>query len=255
MGCAVSKKDRVRSVLADSSSKKRSVLADSKSKKRSVLVDSIALASETIFTVNEVEALLDLYKKLSCSISNDGLIEKEELLLALFRNHKKKNLFADRIFCLFDANLNGQIDFEEFVRALSIFHPRTPESEKIASEEHTPEVRILRTSNYCDAFKLYDLGRTGYIEREELKEMVTALLEESDLHLSDDVVEAIVDKTFKETDTKGDGRIDQEEWREYAAKNPTLLKNMTLPHLMDVNLAFPSFVLGKGVEDSEFTGY
>ncbi|XP_059289550.1 calcineurin B-like protein 7 isoform X2 [Lycium ferocissimum] len=238
MGCAVSKKDRVRSVLADSSSKKRSVLADSKSKKRSVLVDSIALASETIFTVNEVEALLDLYKKLSCSISNDGLIEKEELLLALFRNHKKKNLFADRIFCLFDANLNGQIDFEEFVRALSIFHPRTPESEKIAN-----------------AFKLYDLGRTGYIEREELKEMVTALLEESDLHLSDDVVEAIVDKTFKETDTKGDGRIDQEEWREYAAKNPTLLKNMTLPHLMDVNLAFPSFVLGKGVEDSEFTGY
>ncbi|XP_060213376.1 calcineurin B-like protein 7 isoform X2 [Lycium barbarum] len=249
MGCAVSKKDRVRSVLADSSSKKRSVLADSSSKKRSVLadskskkrpvlVDSTALASETIFTVNEVEALLDLYKKLSCSISNDGLIEKEELLLALFRNHKKKNLFADRIFSLFDANLNGQIDFEEFVRALSIFHPRTPESEKIAN-----------------AFKLYDLGRTGYIEREELKEMVTALLEESDLHLSDDVVEAIVDKTFKETDTKGDGRIDQEEWREYAAKNPTLLKNMTLPHLMDVNLAFPSFVLGKGVEDSEFTGY
>lgn len=80
-----------------------------------------------------------------------------------------------------------------------------------------------------------------------------ALLDESDLHLSDDVVEAIVAKTFKETDTKGDGRIDQEEWREYAARNPTLLRNMTLPYLMDVNLAFPSFVLGTGAEDSEFT--
>ncbi|XP_060213377.1 calcineurin B-like protein 7 [Lycium barbarum] len=216
MGCAVSKKDRVRSVLAD----------------------PVALASETIFTVSEVEALLNLYKKLSCSISKDGLIQKEELLLALFKNHKKENLFADRIFSLFDAKQNGQIDFEEFIRALSIFHPRTPESEKIAN-----------------AFKLYDLRHTGYIEREELKEMVMALLEESDIHLSDDVVEAIVDKTFKETDAKGDGRIDQEEWREYAAKYPTLLRNMTLPHLMDVNLAFPSFVLGTGAEDSEFTDY
>ncbi|CAN4097387.1 unnamed protein product [Withania somnifera] len=214
MGCKVSKRDTVRSVLAD----------------------PVALASETIFTVSEVEALLNLYKKLSCSITNDGLIQKEELLLALFKNHKKENLFADRIFSLFDAKQNGQIDFEEFVRVLSIFHPRTPESEKIGN-----------------AFKLYDLGNTGYIEHEELKAMVMALLVESDLHLSDDVVEAIVDKTFKETDTKGDGRIDQEEWREYAARNPKLLRNMTLPYLMDVNLAFPSFVLGTGAEDSEFT--
>ncbi|XP_009621908.1 calcineurin B-like protein 7 [Nicotiana tabacum] len=206
--------------------------ASKKDRARSVLADPIALASETIFTVSEVEALLDLYKKLSCSITKDGLIHKEELLLALFKNHKKENLFADRIFALFDAKQNGQIDFEEFVQALSIFHPRTPESEKIAY-----------------AFKLYDLGHTGYIEREELKEMVLALLDESDLHLSDDVVEAIVDKTFKETDTNGDGRIDQEEWREYAARNPTLLRNMTLPYLMDVNLAFPSFVLGTGAED------
>ncbi|XP_059289557.1 calcineurin B-like protein 7 isoform X1 [Lycium ferocissimum] len=215
MGCAVSKKSRARSVLAD----------------------PVALASETIFTVSEVEALLDLYKKLSCSITRDGLIHKEELLLALFKNHKKENLFADRIFALFDAKQNGHIDFGEFVQTLSIFHPRTPESEKIEY-----------------AFKLYDLRHTGYIEREELKEMVVALLDESDLHLSDDVVEAIVDKTFKETDANGDGRIDQEEWREFAARNPTLLRNMTLPYLVDVNLAFPSFVLGTGAEDSTLTG-
>ncbi|MCE0480958.1 Calcineurin B-like protein 7 [Datura stramonium] len=211
--------------------------ASKKNRARSVLADPVALASETIFTVSEVEALLDLYKKLSCSITSDGLIHKEELLLALFKNHKMENLFADRIFDLFDAKQNGHIDFGEFVQTLSIFHPRTPESEKIAY-----------------AFKLYDLRHTGYIEREELKEMVLALLDESDLHLSDDVVEAIVDKTFKESDTNGDGRIDQEEWREFATRNPTLLRNMTLPYLVDVNLAFPSFVLGTGAEDSTFTG-
>ncbi|XP_060213385.1 calcineurin B-like protein 7 isoform X1 [Lycium barbarum] len=211
--------------------------ASKKDKARSVLGDPVALASETVFTVSEVEALLDLYKKLSGSITSDGLIHKEELLLALFKNHKKENLFADRIFSLFDAKQNGHIDFGEFVQTLSVFHPRTPDSEKIEY-----------------AFKLYDLRHTGYIEREEVKEMVLALLDESDLHLSDDVVEAIVDKTFKETDTDGDGRINQEEWREFAARNPMLLRNMTLPYLVDVNLAFPSFVLGTGAEDSKFRG-
>lgn len=96
--------------------------------------------------------------------------------------------------------------------------------------------------------------------KKQLKEMVLALLNESDLTLSDDIVGRIVDKvsnhsafhldfsaflvlfltlcrmsqTFIEVDSKGDGRIDEEEWKEYAAKNPSLLKNMTLPYLMYV---------------------
>ncbi|KAL2456980.1 Calcineurin B-like protein 8 [Abeliophyllum distichum] len=64
---------------------------------------------------------------------------------------------------------------------------------------------------------------------QKLKEMVLSLLKESDLNLSEDIVQGIVDKTFKEADINGDGRIDLEEWKEYAAKNPSLLKNMTIP--------------------------
>ncbi|KAL5572117.1 hypothetical protein UlMin_021714 [Ulmus minor] len=218
--------------MDSSSSKKNRAKLKDKAKSASSSEDYAVLASKTPFSENEVESLYELFTKLSSSVVRDGFIQKEELQLALFQNTTKRNLFLDRMFDLFDVNHNGHIEFGEFVQTLSIFHPKTPEADK---------------TTY--AFKLYDLRHTGYIEREELREMVLALLTESDLALSDDFVEMIVDKTFKESDTKGDGRIDEEEWKDYVAKNPSLLKNMTLPYLMDISIAFPSFVLNSKAEE------
>lgn len=82
---------------------------------------------------SEVEALRELYDKLSNELHHDGLIHKDELAWALFKAHRR-NLFVDRVFELFDIKKNNVIEFGEFVRSLSVFHPSASLQEKANCE-------------------------------------------------------------------------------------------------------------------------
>ncbi|GAU29265.1 hypothetical protein TSUD_204590, partial [Trifolium subterraneum] len=163
-------------------------------------------------SVNDVEALFELFKSISGSVVDDGLISK--------------------IFDLFDVKRRGVIDFSDFVRALNVFHPNAPQEIKIDF-----------------SFKLYDLDNTGFIERDEVKQMINALLCESEIKLSDDMIETILQKTFMDADPNQDGKIDKSEWHNFVSQNPSLLKIMTLPYLRDITTSFPSFVFNSNVDD------
>ncbi|KAK9106976.1 hypothetical protein Syun_022987 [Stephania yunnanensis] len=111
--------------------------------------DSLILASQTALSVSEVKVLL-LFKSISNSVGDDVIISKEKFQLVLFKNRKKENLFANHIFDQLDVKEKGVIDFGDFFRSLSVFHPNAPREDKISF-----------------SFKLYDLDGTGFIECQE----------------------------------------------------------------------------------------
>ena len=188
------------------------------------------LADQTHFRPGQIRVLRDVFSKVSRSHDGDGVIDADEFQLALFGREASggttRDLFSDRIFACFDSARDGRLTFEEFVKGLSVFHPQATRDEKTEF-----------------AFRVYDLRGTGAIEREDVREMLEAVLRQSKaMTLTKEMMEAVLNKTFEDCDLTKDGVISMKEFKTLVEKNEKIIANMTMPSLERLTKVYPDFL-------------
>jgi len=159
------------------------------------------------FNEDELRALHARFLEISSAVEADGVIDQEELRQALRISNR---VLCNRIFRLFDANNDGQINFVEFVQVLSVLAKGTTEEK-------------LKFS-----FRLYDVDGDGHIDKEELYQMLSASLVDSTLTLSEKEMRDLIDRTFAEVDNNNDGHISFEEYFKMASKTSTIADSLTI---------------------------
>lgn len=134
------------------------------------------------FDQDELNRLLARFMKIDAD--SNGTIEKDEFLaIPTVQN----NPLAGRLVEVFDTDGNGEVDFGEFVHALSTFSSKGNLEEKLRF-----------------TFNVFDIDGDGKLSNGELfivlKKMVGDNLQNSQL-------QQIVDKTIIEADTSGTGAL------------------------------------------------
>jgi Ca2+-binding EF-hand superfamily protein len=139
---------------------------------------------------------VDRFKKLYGKVSTDG----------------DASIFAEQVFRTFDSNGDGKVDFREMICALYIITHQSVES-----------AQKLRW-----AFSMYDIDGNGYIEREEVLEIMRAFYK----MMGSDIIRAEEEETpekkaediFRQLDGNMDGKISLSEFIEGVKSDHTIVK-------------------------------
>lgn len=78
-------------------------------------------------------------------------------------------------------------------------------------------------------FKLYDIDKSGSVDRREMTKVVSAIVSMNGPIVETDV-EARVEKLFNLMDTDGDGEVTKEEFFQGAKKDPEFIKMLSSPN-------------------------
>merc|ERR1712137_631040 len=84
------------------------------------------------------------------------------------------------------------------------------------------------------SFRMFDLDNDGTIDKEELYQMLKAsLFDNPQIQLSEEDMRAVVDNTFNEVDSNGDGRISYDEYCYMVKQRPSFVDYLTVQIIPD----------------------
>uniref|UniRef100_A0A2K5HGB7 EF-hand domain-containing protein n=1 Tax=Colobus angolensis palliatus TaxID=336983 RepID=A0A2K5HGB7_COLAP len=95
-----------------------------------------------------------------------------------------------------------QVNFRGFLQTLA--HFRTIEDNEKSKDVNGPEPLNSRSNKLRFAFRLYDLDKDNKISRDELLKVLCMMVR---VHISDEQLGSIADRTIQEADQRGDSAI------------------------------------------------
>jgi len=163
----------------------------------------------------EVQELYKQFKKETSTSNGEPVINKKEFSEVMRAMLITDPFLQDLIFNAFDSNRDGVITFQEFVKGLSVMTKGSPE-EKLA---------------FC--FSMYDHNGKGYITREDIQTLVTALYPlcgplSSYSGKKFDSPAQLVDEFFDELDEDATGKISLEQYKEACMKHTDIFPALKL---------------------------
>eukprot|EP00033_Pygsuia_biforma_P001362 GCRY01001543.1.p1 GENE.GCRY01001543.1~~GCRY01001543.1.p1 ORF type:complete len:178 (+),score=24.50 GCRY01001543.1:205-738(+) len=151
------------------------------------------LQNLTKFSQGELKRLFRRFQKLDKDGSGTITVDEFNDIPDL-----QMNPLLTRVISIFDTNKDSQVEFSEFIQALSIFTNQSSEEEKLKF-----------------AFKVYDMDDDGFISNGELFQVLKMMVGSN---LSDVQLQQIVDKSILEGDSDHDGKISFEEFCQMVSK-------------------------------------
>ncbi|XP_063349855.1 calcineurin B homologous protein 2 isoform X1 [Pelmatolapia mariae] len=122
------------------------------------------------------------------------------------------NPIGGRIIDAFFSSGQDTVDFSSFVRILAHFRPADRNRNKEGTQQELPN---CRTRKLKFAFQLYDLDRDGKISREELLQVLRAML---GLQVTEEQLQSIAERAIQEADLDKDDAISFDEFKKSLEK-------------------------------------
>ncbi|XP_038182645.1 Kv channel-interacting protein 1 isoform X7 [Arvicola amphibius] len=187
------------------------------------------LEAQTNFTKRELQVLYRGFKNVRSPppkalrpgvISHrecpSGAVNEETFkqIYAQFFPHGDASTYAHYLFNAFDTTQTGSVKFEDFVTALSILLRGTVHEK-------------LRWT-----FNLYDINKDGYINKEEMMDIVKAIYDMMGKYtypvLKEDTPRQHVDVFFQKMDKNKDGIVTLDEFLESCQEDDNIMRSLQL---------------------------
>ncbi len=161
-------------------------------------------AVDLTFTEEETTRLFKRFIRIDKDQNNELEIQE---FMAL--NKVADNPLASRFIQHLDTNQNGMVDFGEFLAGLSAFGKYGKIEDKLMF-----------------IFRLYDANDDGFISNGDLFNTLKIMVGEN---LANGPLQQVVDKTIREADLDGDGRLSYDEFKTFVeSRNRELIEKIDI---------------------------